>query len=694
MRRKKEDFPMTTITPPSAQRIGMLWLLSCIWLTLLFCTLHVSTQAVAAQQAMAPVSLAQTTLVTKTAQLFMAVLASANETPTVSSPATGYALLALDADGATLRYRLVTTNLRNITAAHIHVGSPGQNGDVVVALAVGTNGSISGTLTLSPTQVADLQAGVYYINVHTSQHPTGEARGQIVKFAPPSHYNALLTGSQQVPTVTTNAVGVAHFSLVNSDTLHYSVAVSNITEIQSAHIHKGELGVNNPTPTYAIYTGTGTFSPTHPLSGALHLDGQGILDLLSGAYYLNIHTTQHPAGEIRGQIGGVSAYAAHLRSTQVTTPAITLPGDRALFALSADGAHLSYRIMVTNINTVSVTMIDIQRVDVANTTVITLYRSAGTGAPTHPISGSVPVSISDLQNLAAGKLSLKVSTADFPGFMLAGQIEPYSAPVNFHALLATQIPVTATNVTNVQAPNKGTGQATFQLYTEPALLSYQLTVTGSITPTAAYLRQGARGETGPVIATLHAGDSHFAPGQPTAGFLFLDEQNLVDLLTGYTYVTIATAAQPAGALRGQVETSSTHWQTFLPVTLRQVQSTPRYKFNIVVVSHCERQPAGNWFEGTTSVNSVPESGYKVVFSYAPDALPVTQPAISGPHQDYPGWKPGYYSHIIRASNPIQGDWYVWIIDDANQRISEIGHWQSTGPGEGCNQAVVDFDSRP
>jgi hypothetical protein len=176
----------------------------------------------------------------------------------------------------------------------------------------------------------------------------------------------------------------------------------------------------------------------------------------------------------------------------------------------------------------------------------------------------------------------------------------------------------------------------------------------------------------------------------------VDEQNLVDLLTGYTYVTIATAAQPAGALRGQVEAGSTHWQTFLPVTLRQVQSTPRYKFNIVLVSHCERQPAGNWFEGTTSVNGVPESGYKVVFSYAPDAPPITQPAISGPHQGYPGWKPGYYSHIINAPSkgPKAGDWYVWIIDDADQRISEIGHWQSTGPGEGCNQAVVDFDSRP
>lgn len=118
-----------------------------------------------------------------------------------------------------------------------------------------------------------------------------------------------------------------------------------------------------------------------------------------------------------------------------------------------------------------------------------------------------------------------------------------------------------------------------------------------------------------------------------------------------------------------------------------------YKFNIVVVNRCERQPAGNWFEGTTYVNGTPQNGYKVVFSYGPDAPPITEPMISGPHPGYPGWKTGYYSHIIHAHNPEAGTWYVWVVDDTGKRISDIGQWTSTGPGEGCNQAVVDFDSR-
>jgi hypothetical protein len=120
---------------------------------------------------------------------------------------------------------------------------------------------------------------------------------------------------------------------------------------------------------------------------------------------------------------------------------------------------------------------------------------------------------------------------------------------------------------------------------------------------------------------------------------------------------------------------------------------PKYKFNVAVVGRCDRQPAGNWFEGKTYVGGVPQSGYKVVFSYAADAEWITQPQITGPHEGYPGWDQGYYSHIIRPTDPIAGNWFVWVVDDSGQRISEIANWQSTGPGEGCNQAVVDFDSR-
>jgi len=119
-----------------------------------------------------------------------------------------------------------------------------------------------------------------------------------------------------------------------------------------------------------------------------------------------------------------------------------------------------------------------------------------------------------------------------------------------------------------------------------------------------------------------------------------------------------------------------------------------YKFNVAIASRCDRQPAGNWFQGRTYVNGTPQSGFKVVFSGAgPDGEWATPPVVSGPHAGYEGWDQGYFSHIINASNPVAGTWYVWVVDDAGARISEIASWTSEGPGEGCNEAVVDFDSR-
>jgi hypothetical protein len=120
---------------------------------------------------------------------------------------------------------------------------------------------------------------------------------------------------------------------------------------------------------------------------------------------------------------------------------------------------------------------------------------------------------------------------------------------------------------------------------------------------------------------------------------------------------------------------------------------PQYRFNVAVTSNCAPQEAGNWFEGTTYVNGQPQSGYLVVFSYAPDGPPATPPVQSGPHAGYEGWNQGFFSHIINASGPKAGNWYSWIVDESGNRISEMANWQFDGPGGQCNQIKVGFDSR-
>jgi hypothetical protein len=132
---------------------------------------------------------------------YKAQLRGENEVPPVETVAQGQAIFKLSKDGSELKYRLIVTKIQNVTQAHIHLAPAGQNGPVVAwlypsgppaMLIPGTfNGVLaSGTITdadlVGPlagqsldTLVEALDSGLAYVNVHTSQYPGGEIRGQI-----------------------------------------------------------------------------------------------------------------------------------------------------------------------------------------------------------------------------------------------------------------------------------------------------------------------------------------------------------------------------------------------------------------------------------------------------------------------------------------------------------------------------------
>jgi CHRD domain len=71
------------------------------------------------------------------------------------------------------------------TMAHIHgletAPGVGTGLPVIVPLVVtmATSGTLTGSGTLTPTEVTGMLAGLTYLNIHTDLHPSGEVRGNI-----------------------------------------------------------------------------------------------------------------------------------------------------------------------------------------------------------------------------------------------------------------------------------------------------------------------------------------------------------------------------------------------------------------------------------------------------------------------------------------------------------------------------------
>ncbi|WP_158056415.1 CHRD domain-containing protein [Halorussus halophilus] len=128
-------------------------------------------------------------------ELYSAFLTGSNQVPPVETTALGTALFRVDFDQQRADYWLFVANVENARESHIHKGPPDLNGNVVAYLfgpveePVSTTGLLSsGTLRGDDlvwplTDVASLREQMatenVYVNVHTTDHPSGEIRGQI-----------------------------------------------------------------------------------------------------------------------------------------------------------------------------------------------------------------------------------------------------------------------------------------------------------------------------------------------------------------------------------------------------------------------------------------------------------------------------------------------------------------------------------
>ena len=112
-----------------------------------------------------------------------------------------------------------------------------------------------------------------------------------------NEFAATIDGLQEVPPVVTNGSGNGCFTLNSDNTLSFNIEFSGLTGTETAaHIHGPAPPGANAGVQFGLPTGSPKVGSVGPLSA------QQVSDLQAGLYYVNIHSTTNPGGEIRGQI--------------------------------------------------------------------------------------------------------------------------------------------------------------------------------------------------------------------------------------------------------------------------------------------------------------------------------------------------------------------------------------------------------
>ncbi|MGB7707273.1 MAG: CHRD domain-containing protein [Nitrososphaeraceae archaeon] len=152
-------------------------------------------------------------------------------------------------------------------------------------------------------------------------------------YAQNEKFRAKLDGNNEVPPVDTPAEGVINFK-TKDDIMTWKMNVTGITDATALNIYQG-MGTENGEPIVDLMksskhsdnpigmTMRGNFTDSN-LQGPM--EGKSVEDLKaetgSGNTYVNVHTTDHPDGMIRGQIkikGTDDTTTASLNNTGTNT---------------------------------------------------------------------------------------------------------------------------------------------------------------------------------------------------------------------------------------------------------------------------------------------------------------------------------------------------------------------------------------
>lgn len=237
-------------------------------------------------------------------------------------------------------------------AAHIHgPAGPDASTGVLVDLSpfhggsFGSMGMLSGSTNLTAAQLAAVIDGQTYVNFHTTQHGTGELRGQVMPQVTAIPFTAWISGTNERPTALVNdATGLGYFSL-EGNKLAFNIMYAGLSGAPTgAHIHgaaasSGSAGIQIDLAPYAH----GALGVSGRFSGTVVLTPAQRTMLLAGQTYFNIHTSQNTGGEARGNIAPVLMTALATGTAERPTSVASSGSALGLFTLA--GRQLNFNVV-------------------------------------------------------------------------------------------------------------------------------------------------------------------------------------------------------------------------------------------------------------------------------------------------------------------------------------------------------------
>lgn len=470
-----------------------------------------------------------------------------NEVPAVTTTAQGLGVFTMSIDKQSILVDVAVTDLSGpMTGIHIHDGVAGTTGPVVFDLTPFINGNrVQTTLTgLTAAQRAKFFDGSYYLNAHTSANPGGEIRAQLAHETD-FRYTAYLKGSNEVPAVTTSALGWGSFNLSKAGhELEINVSTDGLSgPITGAHLHMAAAGA-----TGGVVEDLSAFVVGGSIVNAVITNPAYISDLQAGNIYINIHTAANPGGEIRDQLSlqpalhfdaSINAAQAGTTSTGFSLGTVNVNYDLNTITVHAIAEGLTGPIQSAHIH------------EGAPGSAGPVVYDLGPLLVGNEIIGQLPlIDIASLNKFLSGDYYINIHTAAFPNGEIRGQIYKLSREGYVYDFGANNVPVST-------CTGSGVGMVTIDRNQSNA--HYMMVVSDISDPiTVAHFHNAPTTGTGPVIFDLTPDFGNFnnkaAYGYWTdqSSTPFMQPATSVLFRNSEVYTNIHTAACPAGAIRGNI----------------------------------------------------------------------------------------------------------------------------------------------